>query len=213
MLGLATGGGKIGRSVAWRDKNGYVGDQLQASNTVMVRNFRSFVTLALYGSTCMPLGQNFKKSPSSILYLQFLQPNKSILIHTAPVYVLGTTLTYRAANGGANQFTTMVLLSLFPIKCCEKNQEHVIKNVSGDKQDKQYTSVFTRDHILWTFCAIYSQTGWLVTSRLLLKGRARVDRKEEFFSFSSFPSPLALPSVRLLATRVELAKTERANVR
>ena len=79
----------------------------------------------------------FKNSPSKRLYLQFLQPNKSILIHTSPVYVLGTTLTYRAANGGANQFATMVLLSLFPIKCCVKNQEHVIKNVSGDKQGKQ----------------------------------------------------------------------------
>ena len=76
----------------------------------------------------------FKNSPSRRLYLQFLQPNKSILIHTVPVYVLGTTLTYRAANGWANQFTAMVL---FPIKCCVKNQEHVIKNVSGDKQDKQ----------------------------------------------------------------------------
>ena len=116
-----------------------MGEQLQASNLVMVRsvrNFRSFVALALYGST-YAIKSKFKNSPSRRLYLQFLQPNKSILIHIAPVYVLGTTLTYRAANGEANQFTTMVLLSLFPIKCCVKNQEHVIKNVSGDKQDKQ----------------------------------------------------------------------------
>ena len=91
---------------------------------------------SIFGST-YAIKSKFKNSPSRRLYLQFLQPNKSILIHTAPVYVLGTTLTYRAANGGANQFTTMVLLSLFPIKCCVKNQEHVIKNVSGDKQDKQ----------------------------------------------------------------------------
>ena len=79
----------------------------------------------------------FKNSPSRRLYLQFLQPNKSILIHIAPVYVLGNILTYCAANGGANQWTTMVLLSLFPIKCCVKHQEHVIKNGSGDKEDKQ----------------------------------------------------------------------------
>ena len=62
-----------------------------------------------------PINSNFYKSPSNKLYLQSLQPNKSILIHIAPAYVLGNILTYCAANGGANQWTTMVFLSLFPV--------------------------------------------------------------------------------------------------
>ena len=63
------------------------------------------------------INSNFLKSPSDKLYLQSLQPNKSILIHISPVYVLGNILTYCAANGGVNQWTTMVFLSLFPVKC------------------------------------------------------------------------------------------------
>ena len=63
------------------------------------------------------INSNFLKSPSNKLYLQPLQPNKSILIHIALEYVLGNILTYCAANGGANQWTTMVLPSLFPVKC------------------------------------------------------------------------------------------------
>ena len=59
----------------------------------------------------------FFKIPSNKLYLQSLQPNKSILIHILPVYVLGNILTYCAANGEANKWTTMVFLSLFPVKC------------------------------------------------------------------------------------------------
>ena len=70
-----------------------------------------------------PINLIFYKSPSNKLYLQSLQPNKSILIHIAPVYVLGNILTYCAANGGANQWTTMVLLSLFPVKCWVLGQE------------------------------------------------------------------------------------------
>ena len=92
-----------------------------------------------------PINLNFYKSPSNKLYLQSLQPNKSILIHILPVYVLGNILTYCAANGGANQWTTMVLLSLFPVKCWVVDQE----------QSKwRYTNniLFTRDHIL---CGIF----------------------------------------------------------
>ena len=63
------------------------------------------------------INSNFLKSPSNKLYLQSLQPNKSILIHIALEYVLGNILTYCAANGRANQWTTMVLPSLFPVKC------------------------------------------------------------------------------------------------
>ena len=63
-----------------------------------------------------PLIPIFTNPPLTKFYLQSLQPNKSILIHIAPVCVLGTILTYCAANGGANQWTTMVLLSLFPVK-------------------------------------------------------------------------------------------------
>ena len=70
-----------------------------------------------------PINLNFYKSPSNKLYLQSLQPNKSILIHIAPVYLLGNILTYCAANGGANQWTIMVLLSLFPVKCWVVDQE------------------------------------------------------------------------------------------
>ena len=81
-----------------------------------------FFIFAVYGSTCIPLIQIFK-IPSKKLYLQSLQPNKSILIHIAPVYVLGNILTYCAANGGANQWTTMVFLSLFPVKCWVVDQE------------------------------------------------------------------------------------------
>ena len=127
-----------------------------------------------------PINSNFYKSPSNKLYLQSLQPNKSILIHIAPMYVLGNILTYCAANGEANQWTTMVLLSLFPVKCCVMNQE----------QTKwRYTNnFFTRDHNL---CIIFPNR---------LKGSARGEGKEKCFSFFSFPSPPALPSVTLLVT-------------
>ena len=95
-----------------------------------------------------PINSNFYKSPSNKLYLQSLQPNKSILIHIAPVYVLGNILTYCAANGGVNQWTTMVFRSLFPVKCWVVDQE---------QSKKRYTNNFIYKRPV---CVAYSQIGW-----------------------------------------------------
>ena len=111
------------------------------------------------------VNSNFYKSPSNKLYLQSLQPNKSILIHIAPVYVLGNILTYCAANGGANQWTTMVFLSLFPVKCWVVDQE-------------QSKWRYTNNFIYRTpQSVVYSQTGW--RGALEVMGRR---------NFSAFPS-------------------------
>ena len=132
----------------------------------------------LYTAAHVSINSNFYKSPSNKLYLQSLQPNKSILIHIAPVYVLGNILTYCAANGGANQWTTMVLLSLFPVKCWVVDQE----------QSKwRYTNnfIYRRPHSVWYI--------------------PKSAEGERSCSFSSFPSPLALPSFTLLVTGDESA--------